>query len=447
MKADMRTPIYDFAKKYSESGVTRFHMPGHKGREFLGIESLDITEIPGADTLYSPDGIIAESEDNASRLFDTAHTYYSTEGSTLTIKAMLAIATRGKRSAKILAARGAHKAFVHAAALLDLDLDFIYPDGEAHVCSQQPTPESIRSALKNESSYSAVYITSPDYLGGVADIAGISAVCHEYGIPLLVDSAHGAYLAFLTPSRHPIALGADMCCDSAHKTLPTLTGGAYLHISKNARRDYISSARAMLSLFASTSPSYLILESLDLCNKYLASEYRGSLVEIVERIERLKKEIERLGYVVIPSEPLKIVLSAREYGYTGAEMAKKLSKSLIEVEFFDNEYVVLMATPQNSENDFLRLTAALGGIAKKEPLKKIEHKTVKATRAMSVREATLAESEEISVDIACGRICATASVSCPPAVPIVVSGELITEEIINLLKQYDTEKIEVVKNA
>ena len=133
----MKTPIYDFVKGYVDSEITRFHMPGHKGNGPLGCESLDITEIKGADVLCEAGGIIGESEENASRLFGTAHSFYSTEGSTLAIKAMLAVACAGKQRPLILAARNAHKAFLCAAALLDVDIEWIYPDKFVHIVSNK----------------------------------------------------------------------------------------------------------------------------------------------------------------------------------------------------------------------------------------------------------------------------------------------------------------------
>ena len=242
-------------------------MPGHKGRGSLGIEAFDITEISGADVLYSPSGIIAESEENATELFGTAHSFYSTEGSTLAIKAMLKLVTNGTVQGErplILAGRNAHKAFIFAAALLDFDIEWLFGEEGSHICECKITPAALDEALQKKKRLpAAIYITSPDYLGNIADIRGLSEVADRYGIPLLVDNAHGAYLKFLEPSMHPIDLGASMCADSAHKTLPVLTGGAYLHIAKKAER-FVDGARGALSLFASTSPSYLILQSLTL---------------------------------------------------------------------------------------------------------------------------------------------------------------------------------------
>lgn len=442
----MKTPIYDFAREYANSSPARFHMPGHKGIGALGVEKYDLTEIVGADELYSPSGIIRESEENATALFKTAHTFYLTEGSTLGIKAMLALATEGIKSPRILAARASHKALIYAAALLDIDVSWIYPSSGWHMASQIISPESIREALASDSSISAVYITSPDYLGNVADIKGISLVCREFSVPLLVDNAHGAYLAFLADSLHPIALGADMCCDSAHKTLPVLTGGAYLHISKNAER-YLDSARSALSLFASTSPSYLILESLDLCNSYIASGYREMLSKTLLRAELTKQDILALGYSVLPSEPLKIVIKTTDYGYTGGQIAEILMQNGIFVEFFDSEVLVLMLTPENSDGDYERLVAALKDIPKKSPVKLPEYSICKPQKVLSIRQALLSKSETVSVSDAIGRIAGAPAVSCPPAIALAVSGELIDGALVAELQKRKIETIEVVKNA
>ena len=189
----MKTPIYDFVRTYAESDAARLHMPGHKGIEYLGCEPFDITEIGGADVLYSPDGIIMESENNATTLFGTAHTFYSTQGSTLAIQAMLTLAINGRKSdtpPTVLAARNVHKAFVNAAALLDIEVDWLYPEANSHICMSTISPDSLERALTG-ARYAAVYITSPDYLGNLADVKSLSEVCSRHGVPLLVDNAYG----------------------------------------------------------------------------------------------------------------------------------------------------------------------------------------------------------------------------------------------------------------
>ena len=217
----MTTPIVDFVRSYAQSGTARLHMPGHKGRSLLGFEPLDITEICGADELYAPEGIIAESEANATRLFGTAHSYYSTEGSSQCIRAMLFLALQGApqngRRPVLLATRNAHKALLYAAALLDFDIRWLWPSAQAEgaLCSCPVTAEALTGALhamaQQGNTPFGVYVTSPDYLGGVQELPALAAVCRAQGVPLLVDNAHGAYLRFLPQNCHPIAQGAAMC--------------------------------------------------------------------------------------------------------------------------------------------------------------------------------------------------------------------------------------------
>jgi arginine/lysine/ornithine decarboxylase len=425
-------------------------MPGHKGKAFLGAEPWDITEIDGADVLYSADGIINESEDLASSLFHTAHTFYSAEGSTLAIKAMLTLAAQnaGDPHPLILAARNAHKAFLYGAALLDLEIEWMYPEPFTHLCRCEITAELLRSHLQKASRKPcAVYVTSPDYLGRIADIRSLAEVCREFSVPLLVDNAHGAYLNFLSPSLHPIALGAWACCDSAHKTLPVLTGGAYLHISKCAPASFTEGARNALSLFASTSPSYLILQSLDLCNRYLSEDFSKKLQIFIKKIEKIKSKMSQKGFSPEESEPLKIVLHTAKYGYTGEEFCEHLKRFHIVPEFYDNEYLVLMITPENTDLDFERLKLAFSSVVPKPSLPTIAYLPQKAITRLSAKKALLSPQETVSTEKALGRICAAPSVSCPPAVPIVISGEEITQTAIDLFRLYGVEKVAVVKNS
>ncbi|MBR4030497.1 MAG: aminotransferase class V-fold PLP-dependent enzyme, partial [Clostridia bacterium] len=280
----MKTPIFDFVKKYSDENCIRLHMPGHKGISKLGPEALDITEVSGADVLYQSNGIIKESQDNASKIFGTAKTLYSTEGSSLCIRAMLFLikqyAISKNKKPSILAGRNAHKTFVTASALVDIDVSWLYSSQDDFLSCDIDLANLQRMLKKIEPT--ALYITSPDYLGNISDIQSISKLCKKYDVLLLVDNAHGSYLKFLESSLHPIDLGADMCCDSAHKTLPVLTGGAYFHISKNAPLLLKDNAENAMSIFASTSPSYLILQSLDLFNKSVVDGFKNEISDVAD---------------------------------------------------------------------------------------------------------------------------------------------------------------------
>ncbi len=445
----MKTPIADFVSAYQAADFSRFHMPGHKGKAFLGAEPWDITEIDGADVLYSANGIIEESEDMASSLFHTAHSFFSTEGSTLAIKAMLLLATQNAgEKPLILAARNAHKAFIYGAALLDIEVEWLYPEPFTHLCHCEISAKTLKNHLQSmKRKPCAVYITSPDYLGQTSDIRALSQVCKEFSLPLLVDNAHGAYLGFLSPSRHPIALGADMCCDSAHKTLPVLTGGAYLHISKQAPACYLENARNALALFASTSPSYLILQSLDLCNRYLSDGYTKKLENCIQKINAVKAKMKQRGFVTEESEPLKIILHTAKYGYTGDEICSHLKNFQIIPEFYDSEYLVLMITPENKETDFKRLSLAWDTIQPKNALPTTPYILKKGKTILPLRKAMLGAQEIIPTRKALGRICASPTVSCPPAVPVVISGEEITAGAIEIFQLYGIETVAVMKES
>lgn len=447
----MNTPIRDFVLNYCEKDTVRLHMPGHKGKKFLGFEKYDITEIDGADVLCSADGIIRESENNASSLFGSYRTFYSCEGSSLCIKAMLATVSSQRKNknskTRILAARNVHKAFIYGCALCDIDVEWLYPSVPSHLCTCVISPSELEERLsKLKGELDAVYITSPDYLGQISDIKGLSEVCDRYYLPLLVDNAHGAYLGFLEEPLHPINNGAYMCCDSAHKTLPVLTGGAYLHLSDKAKNE-ADSIENMMALMGSTSPSYLILQSLDICNRYLAEEYPERLKATVKRIESLKAELQSFGFAVKKTEPLKLVLKLKASGVSASSVISVLDNAGIVPEYCDSEYIVFMFTPENSTDDFDRLRVALLSVEINKPtdVENYVFSYKENIKAMSIREAVFSAKEIVYVENAEGRICASPAITCPPAVPPVVSGEVISRYAIECMLHYGIDKIEVVK--
>lgn len=443
----MKTPICDFVKKYSGSNSLRMHMPGHKGKGFLGFEELDITEIDGADVLYHSCGIIKESQDNAAALFCSEKTLYSAEGSSLSLRAMLYLAVLHARSLGkkplIAAGRNAHKVFISAAALLDFNVDWLRGDGNLVSCNL--TAELLDLYFLNaEEKATAVFVTSPDYLGNMLDIAALSKVCHAHGALLLVDNAHGAYLNFLPASRHPLSLGADMCCDSAHKTLPVLTGGAYLHIAKGAPKLLAENAESAMALFASTSPSYLILQSLDAANKYIADCYPQKLAEFAEKIGDMKENLAAAGYTLCGSEPLKVTIAAKSYGYTGEALAQKLSDSGIVCEFYDRDYLTLMLSPEMTDVELARLKHALLSGEKSVAITEPPPSIPMLERVISIREATMSLSCEVEIKEAVGEVLADASVSCPPAIPIAICGEMITEAAVKCFEYYGIKKCRII---
>ena len=448
----MNTPILNFVREYAASGPARFHMPGHKGAGALGCEALDITEIDLADDLYAPKGVIAESEANASHLFG-ARTFYSTEGSSLAIRAMLALALRGAAGGGrpvVLAGRNAHRAFLSAAALLDFDVRWLNPlDGEGYQ-SCAVAPGDVDAALSElDGRCRAVYLTSPDYLGHTCDIAAVSEACRRHGALLLVDNAHGAYLRFLPGgSRHPIALGADVCCDSAHKTLPALTGAAYLHLNPRlgtALRLGASPAQARqaMALFGSSSPSWLILQSLDACNPYL-ERFKPKLAGFLGKLDALRDALAGHGYELVGDEPMKLTIAARPFGATGDALAEALMAHGVFCEYHDPDFLTLMPTPQNADADLERLRRALLAIPRRPALAREAPAYRAPNVALSIREATFAPREALPTRACEGRILAAPALCCPPCVPVAVCGEVIDAGVIERLLYYGIDTCEVV---
>lgn len=420
-------------------------MPGHKGAGILGFEGMDLTEIYGADELFAAEGIIKESEQNASNLFGCP-TYYSTQGSTLCIQTMCTILcqdakSKGKKP-KILAGRNAHRSFIHAAALLDFEIEWLY--GNSDYLSCKIHAEDLEKAII-ESLPTAVYLTNPDYLGNLLDIKSLASVCKKHNVLLAIDNAHGAYLRFLKDSLYPIDLGADLCCDSAHKTLPVLTGGAYLHLSDSLNQVWKNDVKHFMEYFSSTSPSYLIMASLDAANEVLDTTFKNSLFECIQRVDGLKNTLVQHGYTILSGEPMKITISTKEFGYTGNEIANLLMECDIYPEFYDSDYIVLMPSPYNTKDDLKRLETCLCGIEGKPILVNKPPKLEQSKKAMNVRQALFSSSITLDVSKSLGQVCSSVTVSCPPAILPVIPGEVISESSIEVMKYYGIETVRVVK--
>lgn len=421
-------------------------MPGHKGKPCLGCESFDITEIDGADVLYSAKGIIGESQENAARLFNSSKTLYSTEGSSLSIRAMLYLALlwgEGKNR-RILALRNVHKTFVTAAALLDFETEWMYGE-ETSLLSCKVSPKALREKLLSmKEKPLAFYVTSPDYLGNRVDIEGLSQVCREFSVLLLCDNAHGAYLGFLKDGKHPILCGADMCCDSAHKTLPVLTGGAYLHIRKDAPEVLCENAQRAMSLFASTSPSYLILSSLDKANESLSGSFPEELERTARLVKSLREKLSGMGFEQISEEPLKITIAPKAFGYTAEELSALLKEKGIVCEFADKDFLVMMFTPSVSEEEFLYIEKAFKDIERRDPVAEKAPPISVSEKVLSPREVMFRKGVVLPLSECDEKVLCEESVSCPPAVPILVSGERIDKNALRLFSYYNIESLRVI---
>ncbi len=430
------TPLTEAVEAYLAKGLARFHMPGHKGRAaglFDQVSEYDVTEVKGTDSLYECKEAIRETERQYAALYESGDCLLSAGGSTLCIQAMLATALRPGE--KFLIGRNCHSSAVNAAALC----------GFEPVWLMKQTPEALEHALSERPGVKAAYLTSPDYFGTLADIAACSKICHEHGALLLVDNARGAHLPFFEKKLHPMHLGADACADSAHKTLPVLTGGAYLQIGNSAPPVFAQAARRTLALFGSTSPSYLILQSLDQANRFLAGEGPAQIRQTAAQVAGLKSRLALAGWEILPGEALKLTLRGRPHGYSGGALAEQLRQDRVEAEYWDPDHLTLMFSTGNQTLDYQRIGAALGRLPKKAPLARPWLALPRPERCLSPRAALFSPAETVAAEAAVGRVLVAPSTGCPPAVPVAVSGERIGPEAAAIFRYYGTERLVVLK--
>lgn len=413
----------------------RCHMPGHKGTLIAKEIAKDITEIDGADSLYSAGGIIAESERIAAGLFASGATLFSCGGATLANQTMLALIGKNRR---VLASRYAHVSLISTAVLLGLQVDWLYPD--TFLCADI-APRSVKEAVKYAGNYDAVFMNSLDYYGGFCDVEAVCETLDNVKVPLLCDNAHGAYLVFT--DRHPMRRGAAMCADSAHKTLPALTGTAYLNLARESPFS-ASEARCKMSLFGSTSPSYLMLDSLDLLNAHIANE-KDRAQNAFAAVAELKQRLQNHGFSLKQSDLLHVTIAAKDYGYSGLELFGELKSAGITAEYADENYLVLIFSTIATADFCGEVCRRLTLIKRKKTLPIVSYPHIYPEKRLTPREAYFAEKTDVPLKNARGRIVAGITAPCPPGIPLVMPGEALRDEEIALLSQFSVENITVVR--
>ena len=418
-----KTPLYDGLKKYNALGRSRFHTPGHKGKIKGMSFELDFTELPLTDNLYAPNGIIAKAERQAALYFGAQKTLFSAGGNTLCIQAMLKLAHRGK---KMLVHRLAHVSVINTMALLDIVPVWIY--------EQRINAKTVENLLKKHDA-DAIFVTSPDYYGYIQDIGGLAEVCLKYNVPLLVDNAHGSHLKAF--GLHPISHGAAMTACSAHKTLPVLTGGAFLNINDKA---FAEDAIMSMKLFSSTSPSYLILASLDKSIKWLMEDGADEMRKTAQKVEHIKNIAEERGIDVLKgqTDPLKLTLLI-----DGDNAYKHFEEHHIEPEMTDSGHAVFMCSPFNSDEDFICLQNAVTSLIPNPPQNVVLPKPYEM--CLTPREAAFKKSYYENTEKCLGKIAAESPFLCPPGVPLIIAGEKITAEVIENAINGRIFKIKVVQ--
>lgn len=409
-----------------------FHTPGHKNSPLAlpaDLYSLDFTELPDTDSLFEASGPILEAEEKAAALFGAKRTCLSAGGCTLCIQAMLRLAA--PLGGKVLCGRVVHRSAVNAMALLGIEPVWAMP-------------QTVAAGVKKHPEVCAVYVTNPDYYGQLLDIPAIAEECRARDIPLLVDNAHGTHLMFTRPKLHPLALGASMTADSAHKTLGVLTGGAWLQIGDGR---YAAGAKSAMALFGSTSPAYPVMASLDLAREWLET-HPNAFAQVQESAEEIRRAAVSRGIALPegPCDPARITLDVSSVGLTGTQAAGRFREAGVEPEYADASFVVLIPSPFNGPEDFRRLKTAVLSLPAGRPLPRRGAAFPEiAPAAVPLREALFSETKTVSLRDARGEIAAEAACPCPPGVPAVMPGERITKEAADFLRSYGFLKIKVLK--
>lgn len=476
--------------EYAGSDAYPFHMPGHKRREITdGIPGgfpdpygIDITEIDGFDNLHHAEGILKDAMDEAAAIYGTDRSWYLVNGSTCGI--LSAVFATTENGGKILTARNCHKAVYHAICLNRLEAEYLYPEEITEFrINGGIRAEDVRKALEKDAmrcagnsgdvrgkitKIQAVLITSPTYEGVVSDIRAIADAAHEYGIPLIVDEAHGAHLEYADQChsfpKSALEYGADIVIQSLHKTLPCFTQTAILHVKgKLVDQDRIS---RYLSMFQTSSPSYLFMAGMERCIRYMDGDGRNEMIRYEKRLERFMERMEGLQVLEVLDreicgkyrtvagwDPSKIVVSTmRAEDFHGEELAETLRRKYhLEMEMTAPEYVIAMTSLMDTEEGFERLGTALLEIdgalrrrmesgrkekAASETPEGLESKLSHPVRRMLICEAMDADTERTAFQDTVGKVSAEFVYLYPPGIPIIAPGEVFTDAIVEKIMAY-----------
>ena len=476
--------------EYAGSDAYPFHMPGHKRREipdgipggFPDPYGIDITEIDGFDNLHHAEGILKDAMETAAAIYGADRSWYLVNGSTCGI--LSAVFATTENGGKILTARNCHKAVYHAICLNRLEAEYLYPEEITEFgINGGIRAEDVRKALEKDAmrcagnsgdvrgkitKIQAVLITSPTYEGVVSDIRAIADAAHEYGIPLIVDEAHGAHLEYADQChsfpKSALEYGADIVIQSLHKTLPCFTQTAILHVKgKLVDQDRISRD---LSMFQTSSPSYLFMAGTERCIRYMDGDGRNEMVRYEERLEHFMKRMEGLQVLEVLDreicgkyrtvagwDPSKIVVSTmRAEDFHGEELAETLRRKYhLEMEMTAPEYVIAMTSLMDTEEGFERLGTALLEIdgvlrrrmesgrkekAASETPEGLESKLSHPVRRMLICEAMDADTERTAFQDTVGKVSAEFVYLYPPGIPIIAPGEVFTDAIVEKIMAY-----------
>lgn len=466
--------LYKKLEEYGKSDFYPFHMPGHK-RNPLSVAGdfpvqKDITEIAGFDNLHHPVDVLKTAQEEAARLYGVKDSFYCINGSTGAILAAVSAAV--KRNGHILIARNCHKAVYHAAYLRELKVTCIYPHEDSELgINGGISPLRVERCLSDNPEIEAVLITSPTYDGIVSDIKRIAEIAHEHKIPLIVDEAHGAHFRF--SEYFPVSaaeLGADIVIHSLHKTLPSMTQTSLLHLcSDRVSRELLT---RFLGIYQTSSPSYVLMASMDAClyklredGEKMFSEYTGNLERARERLSkcryiRLENTMTDPSLGIFDVDRSKLVLSTVHSTLNGRQLTEILrSEFHLEMEMEAENYTLALTSVGDTQEGFERLCCAVEEIDRRESLKYTEDLEVQEKsryqelkQIMKISQAMDALTERIPMEESIGRVSAEFAYLYPPGIPLLVPGEQITGLLIKNMRRYmeqgfDLQGLSDVSNA
>ena len=468
--------MYQQLISYGESDVYPFHMPGHKRRAlpFPNPYTIDITEIDGFDNLHHAEGLIREAEERAAKLYGADRSYYLVNGSTCGLLAAICAAAR--RGDKVLAARNCHKAVYQAVSMQGLAVEFLYPAITRGDLQGQITAAQVEEALTKHPDIAVVILTSPTYEGIVSDVAAIAACCHAHGAALIVDEAHGAHFGFGAGfPENAVRLGADAVIMSLHKTLPSFTQTALLHC--NGTRIDPGRVARYLGVYETSSPSYLFMAGMDACIDLIREQGAELFAEYRRRLDAFYRDTADLAQLhVMRREDLckeeaydwddsKLIIYA---GTMGGEALHQelLGHYHLQMEMVSADYVLGMTSLMDTDEGMRRLVTALHEIDEKNRRMAEPHETAeenrkteldgevpeagftarmyrKNPRRMQSSQALDLPYREVPLDEAVGKMAADYVYLYPPGIPLIVPGEVITEEFIRHIRECRERKLNV----
>ena len=433
---------------HRDQGYLSLHMPGHKENTALAPylqtlgAGLDITELPDFDDLHAPVGILKESMARAATLFGARRSFYQVNGSTGALLAAIRGATR--RGDKILMARHCHKAIYHAVELCGLEPVYLLPP-VAEGLSGPISPEMVQAALAAEPEIKLVVYPSPTYDGVLSDTAGICAVAHEAGVPVLVDEAHGAHLGLWEGfPKNAMQQGADLAVSSLHKLLPSLTQTAILHVGGGLVP--LPEVERQTGIFQSSSHSYLLLASIDGCVRFLETEGPAAFAAWDRRLKEVREKLQPLQHLRLvegpyPMDPAKLVISTRHSALNGVELKRRLREEYkIELEMALDHYAVAMtglgsddAMPERLSQALLALDTAAGPALEEPP--EAEALPPLPPQRMRLEDAARQGGGFTFLYDGMGKVSGEYIWAYPPGIPLITPGEEITVEVVETVER------------